>query len=273
MTDNIYYVYLHRRKDSGEVFYIGKGKNKRHLSSRDRNKDWKRIVNEYGFYSEIIKENLTNEDASTLEFSLIAKDILYPNLVNKRRCNMYFKSITHDMVKGYVIDDASPSGLSRLRKGKLKHIGTIYYRYKTKEPSGWYTRHRSGKVLAVHRIIMVLKGIPLSCDQVVNHINSNPLDNSFDNLEVCSITENNQRNRVTNNIRMNPKNTSGITGVLEVKNNNKGYIYYYAMACWSVNNTSKTRKFSYNKYGKDQAWALAIQFRNEMVNKHYKGNN
>lgn len=33
-----YYVYLHRRKDNNEIFYVGKGQGSRHLA-KNRNKE------------------------------------------------------------------------------------------------------------------------------------------------------------------------------------------------------------------------------------------
>jgi hypothetical protein len=70
-----YYVYLHRRKDTGEIFYIGMGsaENERCLDTRKRNYWWTNIVNKHGFYAEIIYDNLTFEAAEIIEIMLISK--------------------------------------------------------------------------------------------------------------------------------------------------------------------------------------------------------
>lgn len=72
------YVYKHIRKDTDNVFYIG-------MSSLDdesyyrancvysRNPYWKEIVKKHGFYVEIVKENLTVDEAFDLEMFLISK--------------------------------------------------------------------------------------------------------------------------------------------------------------------------------------------------------
>lgn len=66
------YVYLHRRLDTDEVFYIGIGKTKnRHSSKYRRNKYWNNIVNKSGFESEIIYNDLTWESALNFEIFLI----------------------------------------------------------------------------------------------------------------------------------------------------------------------------------------------------------
>lgn len=71
-ADKIFYVYQHLRADTGEVFYVGKGKGKR-LTSRGRNEYWKRIVEKHGLIVEVIAEKLTETDAFELEVSTIRR--------------------------------------------------------------------------------------------------------------------------------------------------------------------------------------------------------
>jgi len=71
-ADKIFYVYQHLRADTREVFYVGKGKGKR-LTSRGRNKYWKRIVEKHGLIVEVIAEKLTEIEAFELEVSTIRR--------------------------------------------------------------------------------------------------------------------------------------------------------------------------------------------------------
>jgi len=48
------YIYLHRRNDTGEVFYVGKGTGKRATETHSRNSHWHNVVNKAGFTAEII---------------------------------------------------------------------------------------------------------------------------------------------------------------------------------------------------------------------------
>lgn len=63
-------VYRHL-KPNGEVFYIGIGDVIRAYRKVGRNKHWKNIVNKYGYEVQILKEDLSWEDACELECILI----------------------------------------------------------------------------------------------------------------------------------------------------------------------------------------------------------
>lgn len=71
--ENIYYVYIHTRLDTGDVFYVGKGKGRRAWAKWNRNIWWVRIANKYGWTYEITQDNLSEGDAFLLEMWLIAK--------------------------------------------------------------------------------------------------------------------------------------------------------------------------------------------------------
>ena len=73
-----YYVYVHKRKGTDTIFYVGKGTNgkngQRALSEKNRNNWWKHIVDkDGGFDFEIVKDNLTEEQAFTTECDLISE--------------------------------------------------------------------------------------------------------------------------------------------------------------------------------------------------------
>lgn len=69
----IYYVYRHLMSDTKELFYIGKGKDRRAFEGSSRNKFWKNIVKKHGYIVEFIKENLTEEESLILEKGEIEK--------------------------------------------------------------------------------------------------------------------------------------------------------------------------------------------------------
>ena len=68
---NNYYVYIYWRLDTNEPFYVGKGKKYRWCCLHNRGKHFKNIANKYPIACEIIKDNLTNEEATGIECWLI----------------------------------------------------------------------------------------------------------------------------------------------------------------------------------------------------------
>lgn len=69
---NDFYVYQHIRNDTGEVFYVGKGRKKRATRTDGRNDYWKRIVQKSGGFSvKYVFSNLTESAAFDLEIKTI----------------------------------------------------------------------------------------------------------------------------------------------------------------------------------------------------------
>lgn len=62
-----YYVYIYKRKDNGNVFYIGKGCNNRDICIAGHNNYCRNIAKKYGCVVERIYENLTEQQALNLE--------------------------------------------------------------------------------------------------------------------------------------------------------------------------------------------------------------
>jgi hypothetical protein len=145
--DNNFYVYCHRRKSDNSIFYIGKGKDERHLDLKNRNIHWKRIVaKEKGFIPEILKSGLTEEEAFIIEFEEIKKvgldklcnmteggsggdtrkkytDVEYANWISKKKhANLGKKR------EQWIVDKVSES---------LKGVGTLeWYKNKFGEEEG-----------------------------------------------------------------------------------------------------------------------------------------
>jgi hypothetical protein len=79
-------VYTHRRKDNDSIFYVGMGNLGRVTDKKNRNTYWNNVVNKYGYYTEVVAERLSIEDAYELENLLIDEigrnDLGKGNLVN-----------------------------------------------------------------------------------------------------------------------------------------------------------------------------------------------
>lgn len=70
---NVYYVYMYYLKSTGEVFYVGKGKNDRYKSMVHRNELFLNILNKYKDDVDVkfYKEHLSQDESFELEKQLI----------------------------------------------------------------------------------------------------------------------------------------------------------------------------------------------------------
>ena len=67
-----FYVYLHRSKIDGHVFYVGKGTGRRAVGKVGRSKFWQAAAKKHGVIVEIVESNLQEWAAFELESSLIS---------------------------------------------------------------------------------------------------------------------------------------------------------------------------------------------------------
>jgi hypothetical protein len=94
--DQIYYVYAHRKNTDNIIFYIGKGKDRRHLSLSGRNQHWKNTANKHGWHSQILKCGISEVDALDLE-ELIINTIGVDNLCNQNYFNGGMSGFKHSI--------------------------------------------------------------------------------------------------------------------------------------------------------------------------------
>ena len=72
VTPQDFYVYIHRKATTGDVFYVGKGRDKRAWTRKSRNVYWHRIVKKHGVIVEILQDGLQEWAALELETDYIA---------------------------------------------------------------------------------------------------------------------------------------------------------------------------------------------------------
>lgn len=71
--NNIFYVYEWFNEDTGEVFYVGKGKNKRYKDVKIRNQYFKNYYNKYNCNVRKVHQGLSEKDAFNIEIEFIKK--------------------------------------------------------------------------------------------------------------------------------------------------------------------------------------------------------
>jgi hypothetical protein len=73
VSDTQFYVYGHFTKDTDEIFYVGKGKENRLNESLSRTPFWQNVAAKHGWYSKVLEECSSEEEAFALEIDLIKK--------------------------------------------------------------------------------------------------------------------------------------------------------------------------------------------------------
>lgn len=104
-------VYIHRRASDNSVFYVGMGSLKRAYSLQ-RSDMWNRVVKKHGLIVEIVSENLTKDEAWSLEIDLIKR---YGRLDMKTGC------LVNHTKGGNSIDDI-PKSAEKKRVNKIKNF-------------------------------------------------------------------------------------------------------------------------------------------------------
>ena len=136
-----YYVYIHRKGTTGEVFYVGKGTADRAWQrGSKRNVHWNRVVKKHGFVSEIVESGYHNWYAEEREIQLIE----FYGLDNL--CNM--TSGGESGGAGRKWSDESRAKLSASKKGKPNpKISGDKSHMKTKESKEKFSRLFKGRAM------------------------------------------------------------------------------------------------------------------------------
>lgn len=111
MLDKQFYVYVHMKSTDDSVFYVGKGSKYRSTSKNGRSEYWHRIVAKHGLVVEIVKDQMTFEEANDYEIYLIAK-------LKKEGCILCNLTDGGEGRSGYVVKEETKQAISKANKGR-----------------------------------------------------------------------------------------------------------------------------------------------------------
>lgn len=214
-----------------------------------------------GYTPEKVWDNLTVSEAREVE-ELLIELIGIDSLVNK---HLPMKTIVldRDVLSQFIYSEGSPSGLVwavEQRKGRNLHsVGEVAGGRESRNgnPHRWRVKPSGvNQSIAIHRIVWALH-FPISEYKVIDHIDGNPWNNRIENLR--------EVDRATNsrNMKRSTSNKSGVTGV-NFKKNVDGHTYW--TATWRDETArSRSKSFMIEKYGYDEAFKLACDFRKNKI--------
>lgn len=145
----------------------------------------------------------------------------------------------------------------------LKMVGYIKRSYNSNSLSYWCTS-KGGEFNQVHRLIWRVVNGEIPEGMVINHIDTNGLNNKISNLELCSAAHNNRRQGQHLGLTVRPDNKIGVTGV-KIMTVDK---HSYSVARIRVDGKLIEKSFSHLVYGEEKATELAIAERLKMLTEY-----
>lgn len=160
-------------------------------------------------------------------------------------------------------DPESISGLVWIKLNKNSHAKLFNTAGGLDLSTSYWKLSFRGKRYKVHRVIWYLFHGEIDKGLVIDHIDGNPSNNKIENLRLVKNVVN-SRNRAKNR-----NNSTGYTGVTYHEGfTRKGTPYSKFCACYYDNTyKKKQRTFSIQKYGYEEAFRLAREYREKMLEK------
>lgn len=213
-----------RTNEKGEEFYDVYYK----IPNNEKEKHTKVYIKQHGKYAKLIAEKALNEGIRVKNWYEEHDDII---------TLFYYQDTTDKYYEIFI--DKEDLELVKDYYWHIKKDGNEYYAY---------TNYDRNKSLYIHRLVMNVT----NTNDIIDHINGNGLNNIKSNLRVTNICGNNR-----NKVNMNKSNKTGTMGVQRRKND-------YAAFYTDSNGLKKTKAYSVNKYGEEQAKQMAINMRKLM---------
>lgn len=259
--DNNYYVYIHKNKVTGDIFYVGSGRLKRAEVSSGRSKEWRKIAKTFGFDVEIVYDNLDKKTSLEKERSVYLQYKDLPSLVNKRIPGILKQSSVEYLKSKFYYDESSPTCLRHnmdVTRGR-KNANIAARKGDVAGCNTDTTRSISVNrfVYPIHRVIWMLHNGEIPDGYVIDHIDGDVRNNLISNLRAttCKTNTQNRAKPVTN--------TSGAVGV--------NLLYYKGVPRrWCAAYAKEGKRFM--KYfviehnsSSEEAFRLAVEWRTEQI--------
>lgn len=182
--NNDHYVYLHKRKDNGIVFYIGHGRLNRAETQRKRSESWVEVVKSArGFDIEYLHMGLSKQEATQIENNYLSKprkDWQLVNIAPPRTVN----EIDITLIKQYLLYDVSSPSFLRWKKPLAANTKKDLVAGYLDPKKGYLSVRLRGKLYPAHRLVWALHNECIPTDLVINHIDNNRSNNDLSLIHI-----------------------------------------------------------------------------------------
>lgn len=259
--DRKYCVYVHRSLVDGRIFYVGSGTIERSISISGRNTLWKSVVDSEGFYVEVLFNNLDKKTSFVREYETYEKFVGTCDLVNSRKPSRLHVDPVELICERFLYDTTSPT-LIRYKTDVYKGRSHSVLAAQTGDVAGSRVGKRpcvsiNNRPYFIHRIVWVLHFGEITEGYFVDHIDGNSENNLIENLRVIPHKIN------TRNRKIPITNKSGVMGVNLL--HHKGEPCRWSSDYRTLCGKRKVKYFSISKYGYDEAFHLACEWRTEQI--------
>jgi hypothetical protein len=259
--ENNYYVYCHKIKETGKVFYIGKGRLNRAWQMSSRSKVWKQVFETQEIEIEILAENLTNEAALVLEKDFIHNPKDNWQLVNTLNQSSVIRKLDKNFFAQYLdYSETSPSGLIwKIIPGNGNQIGD---RAGVLGPNKrWMVKVKGVSYLA-HRLVYLLEHGNIIEGAILDHIDGDSTNNKIENLREVTFSQNSKNRKV--NV------TDDMKHICYVENKPRGpkaqSPQMWLVQWQKADGQRKNKSFCITKTrSKEEALTLAKAFRDDLI--------
>ena len=263
-------VYVHFL--NGSPVYVGSGTEPRPTARQWRSDEHLKSFDEPSFEIKIIKDGLTEREAKALEQEymddFIAKGFKLFNRA-KKTCQV-LKMDKEELSKSVYYDEGSPTKLrwtSNVYGGRNNKAATIKKdqvagSLPTANPKIRYMSIRiKDKSYLIHRVVWVLHNGEIPEEMVIDHIDGNKQNNLISNLR-CVTASGNCRNR-----KFKASNTGfqSISESLGKGNRCRSGNFTVSWTEEIYKNKSKGFTFGPQSLTREEAFAKALEFRNNLV--------
>ena len=261
MQENNYCVYVHKKKTTGEIFYVGSGTKDRASSGSCRSKSWNSVVASCGFNIEIIFTNLSKKESLRIEKEVYSQLKDSYTLVNKRHPGTLRDVCIEYLRRNFYYDETSPTLLRHKidKASGRKHSNILVRKGDVAGTISGSTRSIGVKrlVYPIHRIIWMLHHGEIPESYVIDHIDGNIDNNLISNLRIATYKTNSRNRGKPSN------NTSGVVGVS--MSNYRGLPNRWCASYTNLDGKLIQKYFPISKFGYEEAFALACDWRAEQI--------